>query len=581
MQLTTRIITNLRPLRPPNRSTCLSSRHFTTLPSLLRFNHLRARPQVPYLSPSPQWASSRRWQIFRPITTEKARLLKKTGWDVAMAFALVAAIVPSTLGFMWWISHEMMERDYPTPPQWSFRTRCYWHTAKGLEDRSVTHGRIPDWSVISFAIQALLNRLEDTTSDGEGITLVEKLDTSHLPPAHVTFDLSSVYDVSAMPEPWRRGYYQALLQAAKTAEASEKLVHDTTTQGLHMLEFVVGPSNPDPTPLPPQARIAPPLEDDCIRYFPSADPFYRKLLATRGLSDRQRIQSLISFSEWLDTQGQSAEAERHLRIALEVAANALPRPAAVVDIKTGVLKNTAPYVTRNVMDTTTALAVHLAQHSKAYAALPIFLSTLQAYRSCTVESSSGSPQGKRYDGAIPTDVLMAGIRSRVSEMFKTVDYPPPPASGNEPLSRSGDEQCKAAAAMVYASEILFSSSESQRETALSWTKEVLRKASERVSDTSVPMDDREQCNQCISVALDTWWSMAQQLKAEDEASGISTALPVHKSSDIRQIPRWRREEMEHWNQVKQVDRSNWEEKMMYEQMKVWSWMPESTLRRIL
>jgi len=500
-----------------------------------------------------------------------------------MAFVLVATVVPSTLAFMWWISHEMMERDYPTPHQWSFRTRCYWHTAKGLQDRSVTNTGIPDWSIIAHALQALITRLEDPESDGKGIVKLENLETSHLELSHVVFDLSSVYDISSMPETWRRGYFQALLEAAKTAEAAAKLVHDTTTQGLHMLEFVVGPSNPDPTPLPPIARdmIAPPLEENCIRYLPSADPFYQKLLATKGLTNHQRIQTLISYGEWLDGQDRSEDAEKQLRSALQVAASALPQPSAFIDLKTGVLKNKAPYVTRNLMDTTTALAVHLAQHSNIAAALPIFLSTLQAYRSCTKKESLSGHQSKTYSGVIPPDVLMAGLRTRLSEMFTAVDYPPPPASGNEPFSRTGDENCKAAAAMVYAGEILFATSPSQRETALSWIKEVLQTASERVSDTSVSMSDREQCNRCIAVALETWWSMSQQLKAEAGVKTSNIAPNLTVPNEKENSPRWRREELEHWEWVKQVERASWEEKMMFEQWKMWSWFPESTLGRVL
>lgn len=496
-----------------------------------------------------------------------------------MLLTLFAVAAPTSLATMWWMSHEMMERDYPTPHEWSFRTRCYWHTAKALQDQSVTHGRIPDWSVISHALQALLARLENRDHEGRQLELIEKLDTSHEPAVYVTFDLSSVFDISHMPEPSRRGYFQALFEAAKTAEAMEKIVHDTTTQGLHMLEFVVGPSNPDPTPLPSSAHIRPPREEDCIRYYPSADPFYRKLLATKGLTTRQRIQSMISYGEWLDTKGRSEEAETHFRAALQVAASVFPKPTSVMNLKTGVLNHTAPYVTANIMDTTTALAVHLAQNRDSGAALPIFLSTLQAYRSCTVETPSDI-QGHTYSGRIPTEILLAGLRKRIADLFTAVEYPPPPLSGNEPLSRSGDEFCKTSAAMIYAAEILFATAGSQRETALSWIKEALEKASTRVSNTSVPKDDRLQCNQCLSVALETWWSMAQQMKSEAGVS-LKTFQQSPRLSDKMDVPRWRQEELEHWDWVKEIDRGNWQEKMMCEDWKTWSWFPMLTLRHVI
>ncbi|KAF2674386.1 hypothetical protein BT63DRAFT_419679 [Microthyrium microscopicum] len=583
IQRSMRIRTNLRPLRPPNIRSNPPLRSFTRPTALLRLSALSTRPQLPYLAPPAQCATPGQWQLARLMTTEKERLFRKTAWDFTTALGAVLVLLPTGIMLLWWISHELLERDIPTPHEWTFRSRCYWHHIKALQDRSVTQGRLPDWTIIVQTLQLLLKRLEDLNFDGQGLTLNSHTQQQALGEHYLDLDISRVFDISGKPEPWRRGYFQVMLEFAKAAEASEHMVYDKKSKSFFMAESVIGPSNPDPTPLHSAVNKAPPLEENCVPLSPSAESFYEKILATRGLNDDQQVETLLSYSEWLDSQERHDHAESLLRKALQISASALPNSSAIINSQTGVIQGKAPFVTQNLLDSATALGIHLAQNAKTSAALSIFLSVLQAYRSCPRDLSHDGRPHLSYSGTIPADVLMAGLREKFSRLLSDVEYPPPPPSRNLPLVRRGDEGCKEAAAIIYASELLFATSSSRQDTALKWIKEALETAEDQVSDTSNSMDDRWRCNQCIPVALDAWWDMIQQLKAEAESPpqqpGYLTSLIRKPKKDLAST--WRREESEHWDWVRKAGRDNWEEKMSFEQWKMWSWMPMSTLTRVL
>jgi hypothetical protein len=116
-----------------------------------------------------------------------------------------------------------------------------------------------------------LKRLE--TVDGEG---VEEQGEGGILVAGVG---KTGFDISNKPEPWRRGYHECLMGAARAAEHLDSWVRDKTRNVAFPANTVIGPSNPNARPIPPGA-ISAPREEDCEPAFDAPEVYYMRIITT-------------------------------------------------------------------------------------------------------------------------------------------------------------------------------------------------------------------------------------------------------------------------------------------------------------
>ena len=433
---------------------------------------------------------------------------------------------------------EIAERRYPTPPEWTMVTKTRYRVAQNEEDLDNSDTGIVDWSKIGKIYQDLIERLEDPTVDEKGVQPILQEEGGN----YVAGVGKSGLDVSSMSEPWRRGYYTCLMGAAKASENREGWVRDTTTNVVYPQEVVIGPSNPQPKPIPYGGSPAP-KEEDCVPVFASAESFYIKILTTHGFSSRQRLDAALTYADWLDFKGLSSTAEEMYDWALDIATGALPVGVNhVVDLKTGVINHGATYISSNVLHATTALGVHYAQNNNFAAALPIFLSVLRARRQLPTHDTSSSLYSK---SANQSSLSLAF--SFVKSLLVTPPYPPAPPTGDEMATRTQSAMCEEAGIMSHIGEILFASSSTSstatgsprntprspsipststneqlqsQQAGLSWTREAVDLAeatlvqAENTTDTAM----RDKCSECLAVGMENWSTMvAAMLKDERKA----------------------------------------------------------------
>jgi hypothetical protein len=385
-----------------------------------------------------------------------------------------------------------------------------WHTAQALQDLGDVEGNGVEWGGVASKWDALLVRLEGE----KGVERVGRWrEDGEVEESRMRVDVREVLDVSGMSEPWRRGYGQALRGAADAAERLDGLVIDKTSQKVWPVKYVVGPSNEDPILLPEGRRLEQPKEENCVRITPLAGEYYEKILATKGLDDRQVIAAEVAYSKWLDLRNEHELAESHIRSALSRSLAAVSVPSTdIIDSETNALKPNAPVLTENILYSTTSLAVHLASTGQPTLSLPIFLSLVRAYRSFQIIKTPVYPT-LPFD---PTVDLMTSLARKLKSMTTQVKFPPPPPSGNEPLStRNGDTGCSSSAATLYAAETLFVTAPSRRELALRWTREAVQAAYQRSVEFGVDPKDRLICAECARMGLETWESMLAKLLGEE------------------------------------------------------------------
>ena len=290
----------------------------------------------------------------------------------------------------------------------------------------------------------LLGRVVDGVGDGGGLRVAGWRYVGAGERLLFPFDLETSFDIAGMSEPWRRGYVDALIGAAKTAAALEGFVHDARSGMVLPAKYVATPLNPRPPRLPPWINAKQPLQENCTRVVAPAGLFYEKILETKGLEVRQEVDARIEYAELLRRKGRVEDAESLIREALAMAVEAAgPEGKRIVDLKTGVIRKNAPFVTQNILDATTALGINAAARGPREA-LPIFLSVLRAYRPDSSASSAArapaegdapptQPSTKELLGDMHTQVI-TDLQYRITSLFTVAEYPPPPPTGNEPLT---------------------------------------------------------------------------------------------------------------------------------------------------
>jgi hypothetical protein len=411
---------------------------------------------------------------------------------------------------------EWLERKFPSPHEWSWVTRKNYRSARwdefhGDED---SPGTI-DWALTGGAYRELLKRLEDPELDGAG--LEEQGDGGIL----VEGIGKTGYDITKKPEPWRRGYHEVLMGAARAAEHLDGWVRDRTRNVAFPANVVIGPSNPNRRPVPPGAQ-SPPREEDCEPAFEPPETYYMRVLTTQGFTERQKLEAALGYATWLDFKGTPQAAEAMYKWALDIATSSNPNPSSLIDMHTGQILPTAGPISSNILTATTALAIHHARISNLSLALPLFLSLLRARRQLPAEKptmrSTLNPDSD--DDNTITGGIVNTLRNLTISILAPPKYPPPPPDGTSPPPRNAKERCEEAALMTYIGEILYASnpSTSSREEGLAWTREAVDIAEEELRGRGISWNKEAKttCRQCLDTGLGNWGKMVARLAREEK-----------------------------------------------------------------
>ncbi|KUI73250.1 hypothetical protein VM1G_08726 [Cytospora mali] len=467
-----------------------------------------ARPQLPFLS-IPSRFQRQQW---RYLTTERKTWLKReailgvkyTGY----IWAILACVASATFA----IQQERMEHDFPTPHEWSFRSRMLKRGADYEKNR--TDVVVEDWVRIVQMLTDVIDRLEDPKGDGKGLK-----DLGPDAPA-------GSKDITAMPEPWRRGYYEALLLQALAAEHVEGWVVDQTRNVVFAPDVVRGPSNPFPKPIPPGSK-SPPREEDCVPAgFPNPDGCYLKLLSTEGFTTKQRMDAALAYANWLEYKGLLGPAAIIYDDAVNMAIEEIYTPGAppLINSQTAVMNDKADRTpSANLLHSLTALATFKARHEDVSAALPIMISILKARRSLPSQLPSNSKDASLYDAIHSPSKTNDGPLRIFLNLLKAPSYPPPPPDGNSPPVRDSKELCEEAALHLHIGEIMYTLQSAAREDGLAWTREGVDLAEEELhkvlqENGRGARDAKKTCRECLASGLDNWATMVNRMVKDEQAA---------------------------------------------------------------
>ncbi|OKL63477.1 hypothetical protein UA08_01963 [Talaromyces atroroseus] len=410
------------------------------------------------------------------------------------------------------VHQEEIEHKWPTPPEWGWKSRWDLRSATALQHPEDIGQVTVQWQNVYGYLKDLLERLEDPKSEGQGIK--DQADGGIL-----IDGVGKVgYDVSMKSEPWRRGYFQCLMDSAKAAENLDGYMTDWKQRVTAQAEYVHGPSNPNAKTLPGRTNIVM-REEDCTPSAPPPEVFYMKILTTTGFTARQKIDAALAYADWLNYKGLGSTAREMYSWAMDIATSGeLPYDASsVVDTKTGILKNNGKDIaSENIMRVSTALGVHNVKAGDLTTALSIFTSVLKARRSLP-EQATSQKENRPVDsrGRVPFDDLFEKVRI----MFVPPVYPEAPPDGNQPPVRSIGSPCEEAGLMTYIGEILYASS--SKENGLAWTRDAVDIAELALLDLNSgghnnrnEAEPRGRCSQCLKVSLGNWRTMVSNLVSE-------------------------------------------------------------------
>ncbi|KAJ5555552.1 hypothetical protein N7535_007989 [Penicillium sp. DV-2018c] len=541
-----RIPTQVRPSHShPIPKFNVHFRPFTNRTRLLLLSPAPGRPQLPFLSPLaptrplPPLSIHLRQHFGRLISTESREHYKrrasrglKIGLSVWTILVLFSAI---KLG----VYQENIEHSWPTPPEWSWKSRWCLRSAQALQNPEQIGKLMTNWPMVAGYLRELLERLEDPEGEGKGIMEQDEGGVGR-----------TGFDISAKSEPWRRGYFQALMGAAKAAENLDGWLTDRKQKISAPAEYVVGPSNPRPKPMPAgQKKI--PREEDCEQASPSPESFYMKVLTTKGFNTGQKLDAALAYADWLDFKGLGLTAGDMYKWALDIAASGLEGDASkIVDLKTGLLKNNnGDTPSENILRVSTALAVHNARQGDLPTALSLFTSVLKSRRSIPSSSDFGMPPLSSLPSfpSTSSDPFTYLFKS-LKNVLVPVEYPPPLPSGDQPPRRTTASACEEAGLMTYIGEIIYASS--SKESGLAWTRDAVDMAESTLHELGNSPDRtaRTRCAQCLKVGLENWKTMVQSLVTrarQEEQQSIEQAKSAWFGGERRK-------------EEKSLDRRRWE-----------------------
>ncbi|OAA54899.1 hypothetical protein ISF_08170 [Cordyceps fumosorosea ARSEF 2679] len=457
------------------------------------------RPSLPFLTPPSSNTTSVRY-----FTSTRSGWIRHEVKLAARYTLTLWGMLAAGLVILFFVQEELVEREHPTPHEWTYMTRKFLRDAKKLEDPK--DGNI-QWANALGRARSALMRLSDPRKDGAGLVALSDEATDPTLQDPVEF---VPYDITAKSEEWRRGYFEALMMAAKTAEHVDGWVLDVTRNMVSPAKFVIGPSNPHPTPIPPGAAHAP-LEENCVDAFPPADRWYMKILATKGLTERQRLEAALEYASFMEYKSQ-AEAARSLQeLALAEATRGIDAADLPYDGKTLALKERAGSPSLNLLDVLGAMANSKARGGDLSGALPMYVSLLKARRGLSDERPPAPPRTQPRHN-IP-------VHQRLLNLLSPPAYPPPPPDGTRPPWRSPEERCQEAALQVYIGEILYATS--SRDDGLSWTRDGVDLAEEQLRalgpGAAAKDPAKKACRECLGAGLDNWHNMVARLARAERA----------------------------------------------------------------
>ncbi|KAL2692064.1 hypothetical protein Neosp_002467 [[Neocosmospora] mangrovei] len=485
-----RLVGRVRLIQPSERMRSPCLRTFTYHTQLTT----NSRPNLPFLTiPVTNRA------VVRYFTTERRQWLKHEAKLAVRYTASFWGLIACCGVILWLVNEERLEREFPTPHEWGWMTRKYLRDAHANKDP--VNGQV-SWPWAFELSRALVLRLEDAKVDGQDVTkLSDRVD----PEAEIPGEFNPC-DISGKSEEWRRGYFEAIMVAAKAAEHVDGWVRDLSRNVISPPEFVIGPSNPRPMPIPPGQPHAP-REEDCEVAYPGADNFYMKILATKGLTSRQKLEAALEYASFMEFKQRPEGAEALYNLALAEATQGLDMSNPPYNPKTFVLNEKAGPPSQNILDAITAIATHKARNGNVNAALPIYISLLKARRYL-----SNKPPASVVIKRKPTSTWGQFI-----ETVSQPDYPPPPPDGTQPPWRSPEERCQEASLSLWIGEILFASS--SKDDGLSWTRDSVDAAEEQLRNMDPLNEDKsakKTCRECLSAGLHNWGRMVVKLAKEEE-----------------------------------------------------------------
>ncbi|KAG6206939.1 hypothetical protein E4U35_001338 [Claviceps purpurea] len=472
-----------------------------------KFTCVRSRPSLPFL-----FVPTARPSVARSFTSERTPWLKNEAKLFARYTLTIWAVGACLAVAYFFINEEFNEREHPTPHEWSFMTRKYLRDA--LELQNPRDGML-DWARCLELAREVVIRLDDSKASGSKVV---KLSEKEDPALEVPGEFIN-RDISAMSEEWRRGYFEALMLAAKAAEHVDGWMRDTERNIVWAPEFVRGPSNPRPRPVP-RGQPHAPREEVCELAFPSADHWYTKALTTVGLTSRQRMEVALEYATFLEFKHRPG-VDALYELALTEASGRLEPSKLPYDSKTLVLKNnpSGPAPSLNVLDTLTVIANHKARKGDTSSALPMYISLLQARRSLP---TTPPPQTNKKSSQSLYETFVT--------TFGPPAYPPPGPDGTSPPWRDAHERCQEASLSLYIGEILYATCASKDE-GVGWTRDGVDLAEEqlRALDTPITTENKDAnrvCRECLATGLENWSVMVSRLAREEDArksTGASTS----------------------------------------------------------
>jgi len=517
----------VRPLRPPNPITrpVPQPRLFTQNTQLLLLaQRASSRPQLPYLAQpvlrTPGGFLGPNPQLARLISTENRRyvgeqLYLAAKWTaVFWVFAVLGGV--AYLGIL----IELEERKAPTPGELSFWSRWSLRGARAQLIAGEDGPGSVDWAAAGSLLRRCLAKMDDRAKDGKGVTDVED--------GGIMIDGigKAGLDISSKSWPWQASYYEVLMGCATAAEHLDSMVLDKTRSLVFPKDVVIGPSNPDPRPVPAYLHAAPKGED-CLPAFEAPETFYMRVLTTRGFTTGQKLDAALSYANWLEVKGLHDSAEEMYKWGVDIAKSGLTSTTAIdslIDTRTSVLKveSSPTKASPNILRATTALAIHHARSGNVSSALPILLSVLRARRSAPSRSQipvQTFPEPARQE----TKTDFAAATNFLTSLFRQPQHPPPPPSGDLPLIRESDKPtCEESELMLYIGEILFATSPSSSE-GLGWTRQAVTVAEANLQTpaTNSGIDaagDRTKCKACIMTGIGNWETMLHRLAAQQSSA---------------------------------------------------------------
>ncbi|KAF2486110.1 hypothetical protein BDY17DRAFT_239255, partial [Neohortaea acidophila] len=502
-------------------------RHFSQTSRILLLSRHSLRPQLPYLSQPALYRQQPliNYQINRLLSAETTSRFRDQVFLTAKWLAIVWAFIFAGSLAVTAVLIELQERKNPTPAEWRFWTRQALRDAREEANAVKEQDKVAiDWAAAGGHFRNCLKRLEDADVDGNGLFPVGGTEDGLGAEEILIPGVGKAgFDITRKSYEWRTCYFEVLMGCGLAAEHLDGMMVDLTRKFVFPRSMVVGPSNPDPRPVPSfMGHGIAPLEENCEPAYPAPETYYMRILTGKGFTTKQKLQAAEAYANWLDYKGLPASAEEMYRWAIDISKAAMPVPAGVVlDETTNVLKEDAgKEATPNLLRATTALAIHHARTGNVSAALPMLLSILRARRDAPV---SPTPYSSRFDSDADTKSrtdIGQGI-AFVRNVFRSAQFADPPASGDEPLTRPSPRPiCEESEIMLYIGEIIFANDDNdqRKSEGLGWTRQAVRIAEMSLEDPEMQLAEKRKCRECLLAGVQNLETMLRQLSVRQKTT---------------------------------------------------------------